>query len=200
VEARAMSDRAGWLEKRCPECGAAPGARCGRWIWGRRGTGGRVAPIAHLHVARGWLERPCPTCKAPSGEPCSTPTGREAARVHTARLRPARWELVRRSAVWEELERRGATAAVVPFWGRAGAGGRTDTIKLWRLEGEELVEVERWTYRDELCHALEAPVWERYGRFAGHPLIRAEVIWTADDRCVVIRGRRGGKAFEELAG
>lgn len=157
-------------------------------------------PVAHLHVARGWLERPCPTCKAPSGKPCATPTGRAAARVHIARLRPARWEVVRRSAVWEELERRGAPAAVVPFWDRAGAGGRTESIKLWRLEGEELVEVERWTCRDELCHALEAPVWERYGGFAGHPLIRAEVIWTADDRCVVIRGRRGGRAFEELAG
>jgi hypothetical protein len=62
--------------------------------------------------------------------------------------------------VWEELERRDATAAVVPFYGRAGRGGSTDVIKLLRLEGEELIEVERWTGRDALCYALEAPVWD----------------------------------------
>ncbi len=56
-----------------------------------------------------------------------------------------------RPAVWEELERRGATVALVPFWGRAGSGGRTDTIKLLRLEDGELLDVERWTYRDELA-------------------------------------------------
>jgi hypothetical protein len=100
--------------------------------------------------------------------------------------------------VWEELERRGATVAVVPFWGRAGSGGRTDTTKLLRLEGGELLDVERWTYRDELCHALEAPVWERLGTFVGHPLIRGEVIWSAEDRTVVISGRRGDRRFEEI--
>lgn len=123
-----------------------------------------------------------------------------AAKVHTARLRPARWELVRRAAVWEELERRDATAAVVPFSGQAGRGGRTDVIQLLRLEGDALVDVERWTGRDELCHALEAPVWDRFGTFNGHPRIHGEVIWTADDRQVVIVGRRGDRKFEETAG
>jgi hypothetical protein len=193
-----MSDRSAWLDQWCPECHAAPGARCGRWPWGRRGTRGRAVPIAHLHVARGWLERPCPTCKALAGERCSTPTGREASRVHTARLRQARRELVWRPEVWEELERRGATVALVPFWGRAGSGGRTDTIKLLRLEDGELLDVERWTYRDELCHALEAPVWERFGTFVGHPLIRGEVVWSAEDRSVVISGRRGDRRLEEI--
>jgi hypothetical protein len=193
-----MSDRSAWLDQWCPEYHAAPGARCGRWPWGRRGTRGRAVPIAHLHVARGWLERPCPTCKALAGERCSTPTGREASRVHTARLRPARRELVWRPAVWEELERRGATVALVPFWGRAGSGGRTDTIKLLRLEDGELLDVERWTYRDELCHALEAPVWERFGTFVDHPLIRGEVVWSAEDRSVVISGRRGDRRLEEI--
>lgn len=193
-----MSDRSAWLDLWCPECHAAPGARCGRWPWGRRGTRGRAVPIAHLHVARGWLERPCPTCKALAGERCSTPTGRVASRVHTARLRPARRELVWRPAVWEELERRGATVALVPIWGRAGSGGRTDTIKLLRLEDGELLDVERWTYRDELCHALEAPVWERFGTFVGHPLIRGEVVWSAEDRSVVISGRRGDRRLEEI--
>src|ERR1039458_4621522 len=172
----------------CPVRPLAVGAA--RNSWPRRAA-------CALHVARGWLERPCPTCKALAGEPCSTPTGLEASRVHTARLRPARRELVWRPAVWEELERRGATVAVVPFWGRAGSGGRADTIKLLRLEGGELLDVERWTYRDEFCHALEAPVWERFGTFVGHPLIRGEVIWSAEDRTVVISGRRGDRRFEE---
>jgi hypothetical protein len=120
--------------------------------------------------------------------------------VHVARLRPAREELVWRPAVWEELERRGAAIAIVPFSGRAGIGGRTDTIRLLRPEGEELVEVERWTFRDELCHALEAPIWDRFGTFAGHPLVHGEVIWSVQDREVVIRGKRGAGAFEESAG
>jgi hypothetical protein len=152
-----------------------------------------MSPVAGLSV-RVRHARPWP------GERCSTPTGREASRVHTARLRPARRELVWRSAVWEELERRRATIAAVPFWGRAGSGGRTDTIKLLRLEDEELVDVERWTSRDELCYALEAPVWERFGTFVGHPLIRGEVIWCAEDRTVVISGRRGDRRFEEIVG
>ena len=84
------------------------------------------------------------------------------------------------------------------FWGRAGRGGRTEKITLLRLEGEQLVEVERWSGRDELCYALEAPVWERFGTFAGHPLVRGEVLWTADDRCVLIQAQRGDRPFEEL--
>lgn len=100
--------------------------------------------------------------------------------------------------MWEELGRREATVAIVPFWGHAGRGGHTDTITLLRLAGEELAEVERWTGRDELCRALEAPVWERFGTFVGHPLVRGEVIWTANDRCVAIRGKRGERSFQEL--
>jgi hypothetical protein len=123
---------------------------------------------------------------------------RPAPRVHTARLRPARGELVWRPAVWEELERRGATVVVVSFWGRAGRGGQTERIDLLRVESERLVEVERWTSRDELCYALEAPVWERFGTFAGLPLTQGEVVWTAADRSVLIRGRRGGRMFEEF--
>jgi hypothetical protein len=126
------------------------------------------------------------------------PDGRPASQVHTARLRPPRWELVWRPAVWEELERRGATVAIVPFSGRAGRGGQTDTIKLLRLEREKLVDVERWTSRDELCNALEAPIWDRLGTFVGQPLVSGEVIWTADGRDVAIRGMRGGRPFEEI--
>ena len=192
-----MSDRLAWLDQWCPECRAAPGARCHEWRWGR-GLRSRRVPLPRLHLARGWLERSCPTCKAGQGERCSTPAGREATRIHSARLRPASWEFTWRPAVWEELGRRGATVAIVPFWGRAGRGGHTDTITLLRPDGEELAEVERWTGRDELCYALEAPVWERFGTFVGHPLVSGDVIWTADDRCVAIHGTRGERAFEEL--
>jgi hypothetical protein len=99
--------------------------------------------------------------------------------------------------VWEELERRGATLAVVPFSGRAGGGGRTGTITLSRLEGDELIDVERWSARDELALGLEGPGWDRYGEFAGHPWIHGTVTWTIADRCILIAGQRDGEAFEE---
>jgi hypothetical protein len=104
---------------------------------------------------------------------------------------------VAREAVWEELERRGAMIAVVPFSGRAGDGGSAGTITLSRLVGDELVDVERWSGRDELALSLEGPVWDRYGQFAGHPWIRGTVTWTVAERCILIAGRRGGEAFEE---
>ena len=148
-------------------------------------------------MARGWRERSCPTCKALPGDPCRTPSGREASQPHAARLRPERRELVARQAVWEELELRGATIAVVPFSGRAGDGGTTGTITLSRLEGRELVDVERCGGHDELALALEGPVWDRYGQFVGHPWIRGTVTWTVADRCILIAGQRGGEAFAE---
>ena len=54
----------------------------------------------------------------------------------------ASWRVA--DVVWEELERRGATIAVVPFSGRAGEGGWTGTVTLSRVDGGELVDVERW--------------------------------------------------------
>jgi hypothetical protein len=104
---------------------------------------------------------------------------------------------VARRAVWEELERRAATLAVVPFSGRAGDGGRTGTITLSLAVAGELVDVERWSGRDELALALEGPVWDRYGQIAGHPLIRGTVTWVVADRRILIAGRRGGETFEE---
>ena len=188
-----MSDRARWLEEWCPTCRAAPRARC-RLPWSRRAT----AKPSVLHIARGWRARPCPKCKALPGEFCRTPSGREASRIHEARLRPGRYELLARDDVWAELERCGATIATVPFSGRAGRSGSVERILLSRVQGDELVDVERWSGRDELCHALEAPIWDRFGSFAGQPLIVGTVIWTATDRRVVIEGRRGEKRFEEL--
>jgi len=100
--------------------------------------------------------------------------------------------------VWAELEQRGATIATVPFSGRAGRGGSVDRIILSRVQGDELVDVERWTGRDELCYALEAPMWDRFGSFAGQPQIAGVVVWTAPDCRVVMEGRRGAEPFEEL--
>jgi hypothetical protein len=100
--------------------------------------------------------------------------------------------------VWEELAQRGATIALVEFSGRGGRGGRTGAITLCRNEGDQLVNVERWTVgRDELAYALEAPVWARYGSFTGHPVIHGTVTWFAAERCVVLAGQRGGERFEE---
>jgi hypothetical protein len=113
-------------------------------------------------------------------------------------LRRGRTELGVREDVWAELERRGATVAVVPFSGRAGEGGRVGTIILSCVEGgDELVDVERCSGRDELTYALEAPIWGRYGVFAGHPRICATVTWIAAERCVLISGDRGGERFVE---
>lgn len=98
--------------------------------------------------------------------------------------------------MWEELEQRGATVAVVPFSRRAGRGGTAATITVSRIEDQK-VSVKRWTSRDELAHALEAPVWDRFGVFAGQPPIRGEMIWTVEDRSVVIVATRGDERFEE---
>jgi hypothetical protein len=101
--------------------------------------------------------------------------------------------------VWQELERRGASIASVPFSGRAVRGGRTDRIVLSRLDGDALIDVESWTCRDELCDALEAPLWDRFGSFAGQLPITGTVVWLTAERRVVIEGRRGDQRFEELA-
>jgi hypothetical protein len=100
--------------------------------------------------------------------------------------------------VWQELEQRGATVATVPFSGRAEGGGNVGTIVLSRIDGGALVDVERWTGRDELGHGLEAPIWDRYGSFVGQPSMYGTVTWTLADRLIVIAGRRGSEAFEEL--
>lgn len=133
---RRVSDRRAWLGQWCPTCEAAAGLRCREGRYSRK----HQSPARSLHVARGWRERSCPSCGVWPGDPCHTPSGREASGPHTARLRPGRGELVLHREVWEELENRSAVIAVVPFSGRAGQGGKTGTITLSRLQGDELVE------------------------------------------------------------
>jgi hypothetical protein len=113
------------------------------------------------------------------------------------RLSPGRDELLWGEEVWAELERRGARFAFVPFSGRAGRGGSTGTITLSHRTDGDRTDVEAYSGRDELTYALEGPVWDRYGTFAGHPTIRGTVVWCVADRSVVIAGTRGGARFEE---
>lgn len=130
-------------------------------------------------------------------EMCRTPSGRESSRPHSSRLRPGREDLTTEQ-VWDELQRRGATIASVPFSGRAGAGGRTATITLSRLEHDQLITVERWGGgRDELAYALEAPIFDRFGGFAGQPFTRGTLTWSLAERRVVIEGTRGDRPFQE---
>jgi hypothetical protein len=154
-----VSDRALWLEEWCPTYGAAPGSRS-RVPYYRK-----PRPPAALNMAGGRRLRTFPTCEAAAGEPCCTPLGRETSRTHEARLRPGRHELPNAGFVWRELEAGAATVATVLFIGRAGRGGQIDRILLCRLDGDQLIDVERWT---------------------------------AEDRQVLIDGRRGDALFEEL--
>jgi hypothetical protein len=96
-------------------------------------------------------------------------------------------------------EVRSATVATVSFTWRAGEGGRVLAIALSRLSGGELVDVERWIEHEELAYSLAAPLWDRFGLFAGQPRIVATVKWTAADRSVVIAVRHGGERFGEAA-
>jgi hypothetical protein len=134
-----MSDRALWLEEWCPACRVAPGARCRvHYLW-------KTMAFTQLHVARGWRARSCPTCKALPGKLCQTPSGRKASRVHAARHRPGRYELLGNESVWQELEARGATIAHRPFqrpgwpW-RAHRQDRAESIQSRRARRRRAVD------------------------------------------------------------
>ena len=118
-----MSDRRLWLEEPCPSCHARPGLRCQTSRYGGK-------PSRVLHGARGWRHRSCPTCKAQPGELCRTPTGRQAGQPHTARLSYGRRELFADEDVWQELERWGASAALVRFSGGGGSLGSIAAVTL----------------------------------------------------------------------
>jgi len=191
-----VSDRQTWLEEWCPQCHAAPGRRCGERRFRADRSTGQFLPSPRLHVGRGWIERRCPTCTALPGEACRTPSGKPAAVIHAARLRPGSSE-ISGPAVWAELERCGVRVVEVAFSGRNGSGGRAGPISVSRGAEASLVAIGRWALGDELAHALEAPVWDRYGTFAGQPAIRGVVRWTSGDQTVLITGTRGDARFRE---
>jgi hypothetical protein len=103
-----------------------------------------------------------------------------------------------RGEVWDELQSRGAALATVPFSGRAGSGGRIGTITLTHAGDGDSVELVRSGYADKFAYALAAPVWDRFGAFAGQPSLSGVVRWSVDERTVVIAGRRGGETFREV--
>jgi predicted nucleic acid-binding Zn ribbon protein len=183
-----MSDRRRWFEEACPECRAAAGARCTeRWYQDR--------PLRRLHPARGWRQRPCPSCNASAEEMCVTPGGRVAKSPHTARLRPGRHE-PGPSNVWEELERWGASVALVAFH---GGGKLTPAMESVILQDAEQREITRWSHgAGPLPDELAAPVWDRYALFRGQPRIRATVIWDVRAREVIVTGRRGEEPLDEV--
>jgi hypothetical protein len=185
-----MSDRATWLEKWCPTCRSAPGARC------RTPFHRTTRPPTRLHVSRGWRIRRCPTCGASAGEPFTTPSGPEASAPHTARLRLARDELLLADAVFAELDRLDAIGATVPFGGRAGASGQVGRVVLSRLEGES-----GWnpsSARQARSRRSRSP---RRCRTASDRSLPAQIMgpvrWETADRRVLISGRRGCEPFEE---
>jgi hypothetical protein len=190
-----VADRSRWLRETCPTCQASPGARC-------RDPHARTTRPAttELHFARGWRARRCPTCHAQPGEGCFTPRGRSAARPHSARLRASFGELTRGEA-WEELQRRGANIATVPFTGERRTGARFGPTRLERLENDQVIEVAAWSEQrsgDPLIEALTAPVVARFASFLGQPPIRATLTWTVPDRRITITGKRGDQPFEEV--
>jgi hypothetical protein len=166
-----VSARSTRLEEWCPDWRATPGTRCATC----RLTP-RKAPSSVRHVARAWRGRSCPTCRALPGEACRTPSGPEAASPHKARLRRGRGELTRDN-VRAELERRAVRLAPVPLSGRAGAGGGSRTTLLSLLGGRS-VEIWRSEWQEELADALEAPVADRCGAFAGRAPISGTVTWS----------------------
>ena len=103
----------------------------------------------------GWRQRPCPACKAEPGELCCTPTGRRAGRPHTARLGPARRELLVGEQVWQELGRWGADVALVRF---SGGGGNPGSIGAVTLESAGERELARWESAEgELARGARRP-------------------------------------------
>lgn len=111
---------------------------------------------------------------------------------------PRRWELLSGEPVWQELEAGGATIGTVPFRGRVAAVAISirsrsvdSTATSWSTRSAGAAETSS-------AYALEGPIWDRFGSFAGQPEIAGTVVWTAADRRVVIVGRRGHKHFDEL--
>jgi endogenous inhibitor of DNA gyrase (YacG/DUF329 family) len=112
------------------------------------------------------------------------------------RLSYGRGELFADEDVWRELERWGASVALVRF---SGGGGRPGSVAAVTLEDAGKRELARWGHGEgELPEALAAPIWGRYALFGGHPRITGLVMWDAAERQVIVAGERGGRKFDEV--
>ncbi len=183
-----MSDRALWLEEWCPTC------RAGAW---------GALPCSVLPARRGRPRAPRRAGVARAAVP-DVQGARQASRAAPRRVARRRARMRRGCGPdgRADLSDGGVAGARAP--------GRDDRHRpvqrprrTRRPDRQDRAEsprrrraghVERWTSRDELCYALEAPVWDRFGSFAGQPPIAGTVVWTSADRRVVIEGRRGDSA------
>ena len=91
---------------------------------------------------------------------------------------------------------RGTDVALVRF---SGGGGNPGSIGAVTLEAAGQREPARWEHGEgELPEALAAPIWGRYGLFRGHPRIAGIVMWDAQQRQVLVAGKRGHQKLDEV--
>jgi len=91
---------------------------------------------------------------------------------------------------------RGTDVALVRF---SGGGGNPGSIGAVTLEAAGQREPARWEHGEgELPEALAVPIWGRYGLFHGHPRITAIVTWDAQQRQVLMAGKRGHEKLDEM--
>jgi len=107
---------------------------------------------------------------------------------------PVSAKLLSRESVSESSAGAAWAVAVIAFSGRAGKGGSIGAITVSRVDDQRLVPVGRWRWPDRLVDALAAPVWDRYGTFAGQPAIRGTVTWTVAGHRIVIASRPPSQA------
>ena len=107
-----------------------------------------------------------PARRAPQERRCRTPSGREASRIHEARLRPNRYELLARDDVWAELERRGATIACVDVESAATGLGETAITAMETFESEMAViaisDGEVYVELPTLCLIMKDSLWSTW--------------------------------------
>jgi hypothetical protein len=102
-----------------------------------------------------------------------------------------------RHEVWRELENRGATRAVVFFSG-GNDEGCADSITLYAGK-EKVAELQEYGDYDQqkgeyienpdtrLATALAAPVYGKYGSFAGEFSVDGEVVWDLATKQATLR-------------
>jgi endogenous inhibitor of DNA gyrase (YacG/DUF329 family) len=98
--------------------------------------------------------------------------------------------------VWEELERWGASVALVRF---SGGGGNPGSISAVTLENADAEQLACWSSGEgALPEALAAPIWGRYARFRGQPRITGLLMWDVRARSIQLAGKRGSHKFDEI--